>query len=69
MPEPVRCLQQAHRALKPGGRIAVATWGPPQDNVWVSLPMGILRKYYSGPGSAATRRRRAGCSRSRTRTA
>ena len=49
MPEPVRCLQQARRALKSGGRISVATWGPPQENVWVSLPMGILRKYYNGP--------------------
>jgi SAM-dependent methyltransferase len=49
MPEPVRCLQQGHRALKASGRMVVATWGPPQDNAWVSLPMGILRKYYQGP--------------------
>ncbi len=49
MPEPVRCLQQANRALKPGGRIVVATWGPPEENPWISLPMGILRKYYGGP--------------------
>lgn len=49
MPEPVRCLQQAHRALKAGGRMVAATWGPPQENPWVSLPMGIVRKYYKGP--------------------
>jgi len=49
MPEPVRCLRQMHAALKPGGRVAVAVWGPPQRNTWLALPMGIARKYYSGP--------------------
>jgi SAM-dependent methyltransferase len=49
MPEPRRCLQQAHRALKPGGRIALATWGPLERNPFLALPMGILRKHYAGP--------------------
>jgi enediyne biosynthesis protein CalE5 len=49
MPEPLRCLKQAHQALKPGGRIVLATWAAPQENPWISLPMGILRKYHSEP--------------------
>jgi len=49
MPDPVSCLRQAYRALKPGGRIAVATWGPPQLNPFVTVPMGILMKYTDVP--------------------
>jgi SAM-dependent methyltransferase len=49
MPEPVRCLKQAHRALKPGGRIAVAVWGPPDRNAWVTIPMAILRRHANVP--------------------
>ncbi len=49
MPEPILCLKQAHDALKPNGRIAAAVWGPPQNNPFIALPMGIARKYYAGP--------------------
>jgi ubiquinone/menaquinone biosynthesis C-methylase UbiE len=49
MPEPVLCLKQAYDALKPNGRISLAVWGPPQNNPFISLPMGIARKYYEGP--------------------
>jgi len=49
MPEPLRCLQQVHQALKPSGRAVVATWGPPPRNPFLALPMGIARKYYQGP--------------------
>lgn len=49
MPEPGRCLQQAHRALKQGGRMALAVWGPPERNPFLAVPMSILRKHYSGP--------------------
>jgi ubiquinone/menaquinone biosynthesis C-methylase UbiE len=49
MPEPLRFLHQARTALKPDGRIAVSVWGPPERNLFVSLPMGILRKHYEGP--------------------
>jgi ubiquinone/menaquinone biosynthesis C-methylase UbiE len=49
MPEPVLCLRQAYEALKAGGRIAVAVWGPPQNNPFLSVPMMIARKYYQGP--------------------
>jgi len=49
MPEPILCLKQAYKALKPDRRISVAVWGPPQNNPFIALPMGIARKYYSGP--------------------
>lgn len=49
MPEPVRFLERAHEALKPGGKIALAVWGPPQNNPFIALPMSIARKYYEGP--------------------
>ena len=49
MPEPVLCLKQAYDALKTDRRIAVAVWGPPQNNPFIALPMGIARKYYTGP--------------------
>ena len=49
MPEPVLCLRQAWEALKPNGRIAVAVWGPPERNPFIAMPMGIARKYYTGP--------------------
>jgi ubiquinone/menaquinone biosynthesis C-methylase UbiE len=45
MPEPVRCLRQAHQALKPGGRIALSVWGPPERNPFFTVPMGVLMKY------------------------
>lgn len=49
MPEPLRFLHQAKQALKPGGRIALSVWGPPERNPFISLPMSVLRKYYQGP--------------------
>jgi len=49
MPEPARCLRQARAALKPGGRIATAVWGPPERNPFFVLPMAILMKYADVP--------------------
>jgi SAM-dependent methyltransferase len=44
MPDALACLRSAHRALKPGGRIAVACWAGPERNPWVSLPVGVLMR-------------------------
>jgi len=49
MPEPLRCLKQAHRSLKPGGRIALSVWGPPESNPFFTVPMGVLAKYVELP--------------------
>jgi ubiquinone/menaquinone biosynthesis C-methylase UbiE len=49
MPDPVGCLREAHRALKPGGRIAVACWAQPDRNPWASVAMGIIRRALNAP--------------------
>ena len=49
MPEPLRCLGQVYRALKPGGRVAFAAWGPPERNPFISLPAMVLGKHMETP--------------------
>ncbi len=49
MPDPVRCLVKARSALKPGGRIAVATWAAPDKNPWASLPIAVLKRHIDVP--------------------
>jgi len=49
MPSPIDALKRAHNALRRGGRIAVATWGPPDKNPFISIPLGMLRKHVEIP--------------------
>jgi SAM-dependent methyltransferase len=38
MAEPLTALQETRRVLKPGGRLALAAWTRPEDNLWSALP-------------------------------
>lgn len=52
MPDPAAALAEAHRVLRPGGRVAVATWGPPQDNLWiVMIGASLLQRGHTMPGN------------------
>jgi len=37
MPDPGRALHEVRRVLRPGGRLAYAVIGPPDENAWMSL--------------------------------
>lgn len=49
MPNPVACLQHIHRALKPGARLALATWAAPDRNPWAAIPLTVLKRYMDLP--------------------
>ena len=42
MADPVTALTQTRRVLKPGGRLALAAWTGPDDNLWSAIPVREL---------------------------
>jgi len=49
MPDPHACLSAMHRALKPGGSLAIACWAGPDENPWTSLVGDVLRRHLDVP--------------------
>jgi SAM-dependent methyltransferase len=52
MPNPGRALSAGHGALRDGGRIALAVWGPAEDNPWLSLVTSAVMKTLGAPPPA-----------------
>lgn len=52
MPDALSCLKQAHRALKPGGRISLATWNAVDRNPWLQLPLTAIKRHVDVPAPA-----------------
>ena len=49
MADPARALRSSCAALNPGGRLALAVWGPAERNPWLSLVTGAVMKVLGAP--------------------
>ena len=44
MADPAAALAGTRRVLRPGGRVALAVWGPPERNPWLAIGGAALRE-------------------------
>lgn len=51
VPDPAQAAAEINRVLRPGGRLAVSVWGPPQRNPWLSTVFAAVHP--SPPGTNA----------------
>lgn len=49
MPEPVAALRTLHTALKPAGRVAISTWGPPERCPFFGVAVQIVMRHIEVP--------------------
>jgi SAM-dependent methyltransferase len=42
MEDPATALAETQRVLRPGGRLALAVWGSPERNPWITIAFGLL---------------------------
>jgi trans-aconitate methyltransferase len=47
--DPAAAFRNLRSALRPRARMAVAVWGPWQENEWVTIPLEVLRRQMPGP--------------------
>jgi len=47
--DPVSAFSNLHGLVRKGGRIDLAIWGPPRDNLWMMEMMGVVRNHVEVP--------------------
>jgi SAM-dependent methyltransferase len=52
VPDPELAVREMVRVLTPGGRLALAVWGPPEENTWISTIMHPAAVILGLPGPA-----------------
>ncbi len=47
--QPIDAFANLHSLLQKGGRIDLAVWGPPRDNLWMMEMIGVVRNHVEVP--------------------
>lgn len=51
--DPAAAFTNLSKALRPGARLAIAVWGPWQENEWAAIPLRVLRELMPAPEEPA----------------
>jgi SAM-dependent methyltransferase len=49
VPEPARAALEIKRVLRPGGRFALAVWGPREHNPWLGVVFEVVSAQTGAP--------------------